>query len=123
MELRCLMLVPAVETELWELHGGALIREALPVLVENGTATLGAVERVVTVEHAEYALRDGALARVTDPSRLDVEVTVRMSGMRREGDGIRVRDIRIAANGAGSFRFGNYYAKDVKILSVEVIEE
>ena len=50
----------------------------------------------------------------------DLEITVKMSGHQREGQGIRVKDIRIAAGGKGNFRFGSYFASGVEILSVEV---
>lgn len=123
VELRCLMRVSAVEDSLLELHEGGLIRKGASVMNGNGTAVLGTVESVEIRAHEAPVLRDGVPVWEAVAGRSDLEITVRMTGVRREGDGVRVKDIRMAAGGYGDLRFGGYYAEKVEILSVEVMGE
>ena len=120
VELRCLVCVRAVEDSLLELHEGGLIRKGALVMNGNGTAVLGVVESVEIREHGKPVLRDDVPVWETVSGVSDLEITVRMTGVRREGDGVRVKDLRMAAGGSGSFRFGGYYAEKAEILSVEV---
>ena len=59
---------------------------------------------------------------VAHPDRVDVDVTVRASGVARDGDGLRVSDIRIAAGASGGFRIGGYYAAQATVVFVDVEE-
>ncbi len=121
VEVRCLMRVSGVENSLLELHNNELIKPGMPVMNANGTVVLGTVETVMVRPHEGSVLRDGVPAWEAINGKSDLEITVKMEGVRREGDGIRVKDIRMAACGIGSFRFGGYYADRAGILSVEVI--
>jgi hypothetical protein len=122
VELRCLLRVSAVEDSLLELHGSGLIRNGASVMNGNGTVVLGTVEAVELRAHGAPVLRDGVPVWETVSGVSDLEITVRMTGVRRVGDGVRVKDLRMVAGGSGSFRLGGYYAEKAEILSVEVIE-
>ncbi len=87
---------------------------------ENGSSVLGRVSSVLQTDHVRAVVRDGEAVLEADGELADLEITVKMSGHQREGKGIRVKDIRIAAGGKGNFRFGSYFASGVEILSVEV---
>ncbi len=87
---------------------------------ENGSSVLGTVSSVSQTSHVRAVLRDGTPILEEDEERVDLEITVGMSGQRSAGQGIRVKDLRIAAGGKGNFRFGSYFAAGVEILSVEV---
>jgi hypothetical protein len=87
---------------------------------ENGSSVLGTVSDASQTAHIRAVMRDGEAVLETDGERMDLEITVNMSGHRNAGQGIRVKDLRIAAGGRGNFRFGSYFAAGVEILSVEV---
>ena len=102
------------ERQVWEI-----IAVGDEVYNENGTTLLGTVISCTPTAHRTPVLRDGEILLLETPSKTDVLIDVRGSGRFREGDGIRINDIRIAAGMTGNFRIGNYYAKGVGILSVE----
>lgn len=119
-EIRCLIRVPCVERSLLELHGGELIPRGSAVWTENGTAELGWVREIRVLPHRRAVLREGAVSWESDEERVDLELTVVMRGVLREGDGIRVKDLRIVAGGKGNLRIGPYLASGSEILSVGV---
>ncbi len=121
VELLCLLRVPSVERSLLEAHDEMLIPEGSVVRTENGTAELGVVREVRVLPHERAVLRDGEVKWLADEAVRDLEIVVRMRGIPRGSDGIRVKDLRIAAGGQGTFRIGNYLARSAELLSVEVI--
>ena len=119
-EILCVMRISGESRTLVEAHGGNLIAVGDLVRNGNGTAVMGRVEAVRETEHLCAVLEDGTPTWRADEALVDLELTVLMRGQHREGDGIRVKDLRIAAGGRGGFRIGNYYSV-AEILSVEVL--
>ena len=117
-EVVCVFLIPSVERQDWERYGGEWIREGDPLRSENGTVRLGEIESVEAVPHLRATVRDGIPTWEPHPYLTDLEITVRMTVTRREGDGLRAGDLRIAAGGSGNFRFGGYLSH-AELISVK----
>lgn len=100
----------------------SLIPVGCSVYSENGTAPLGIVTQVTVTPHMRAALDRDKVVFVAHPDRVDVDVIVRASGVARDGDGLRVSDIRIAAGASGGFRIGGYYAAQATVVFVDVEE-
>ena len=64
-------------------------------------------------------MRDGRVVFTEVPDRVQLVVTVKANAVVRDGDGLRVGDIRIAADGMGDFRIGGYLAEGARVLSVQ----
>lgn len=118
-EIRCIVHISSVDLSLAEANGGELIKLGDIVLNENGTVRLGEVMGVTLLPHKRAGVREGEVTWIEDDSKIDVEVEVRMKGALKDGEGIRVKALRIAAGGRGSFRFGSYYATEAQIVWVE----
>ena len=88
---------------------------------QNGTAVLGAVESVEILAHREPIVRDGRIVLEAVPDRADIVVSVKALAIFRTGDGLRVRDIRIAAGGVGDFQIHSYRLAGAEILSVREV--
>ena len=101
-------------------NGGwdALIPNGAQVTTSNGTAVLGRVSDLSQRPHVEADVRGGRIVFVSREGRSDLYVTVRGEGIAREGDGLRIRDLRIAAGSVGDFRIGAFYASNAAIVSV-----
>ena len=95
-----------------------LIPIGASVTSANGTARLGKVLAISTRPSRAATVRDGRVVFVALPDRVELLVTVRADAVVREGDGLRVGDIRIAVGSAGDFRLGGYLAEGAQILSV-----
>lgn len=110
------LLVSGVDREgsqpLFDTPTGALVYS------ENGTALLGSVLSCTSEEHRTAVVRDGEVAILPVPERYDVYLEVAADAILREGDGLRVGDIRIAAGLEGCFRIGQYFVKSARILAV-----
>ena len=102
---------------------GALIPEGSEVRSEKGTALLGRVESVQASEVRRTAVIDGAVGFVSAPDEIMLEIRIRGTGTVREGDGIRISDVRIAAGSVGSYRLGGYYAPRATVIFVGYGEE
>ena len=102
-------------------NGGwdVLIPRGAQVTTSNGTAVLGRVSDLVAHPHVEADVRGRRIVFIEHEGRSDLSVTVRGEGIAREGDGIRIRDLRIAAGSVGDFRVGSFYASNVTIVSVK----
>ena len=85
----------------------------------NGTARLGEIVSVEKRPMRTAVVRDGRIFFAELPDRTRLLVTVRADAVAREGDGLRVGDIRIAADGLGDFRVGGYLAEGARVLSVQ----
>ena len=86
------------DAEEMELAVGATLRS------QNGTAVLGEVVEIQVQPHRYAAVRDGEIVIAQSPDRLDYTLTVRAEGREKEGDGVRVGDIRLAAGMRVSLR-------------------
>ena len=115
-----LLRVPDREVELLEGEEGILahIPQGAAVYSQNGTARLGTVERVWVEPSMRPSVRDGLPTVTEDPFHRHLCVTVRGNGLQRAGDGLRIRDIRIAAGMRGDFCLGGYFAENAEILAV-----
>ena len=102
-----------------ELSWKTLLPIGATVTTANGTATLGTVAAVEERPLRTPLVRDGRVTLVEMPDRVLLVVSVRADATAREGDGLRVGDIRIAANGVGDFRIGGYLAEGARVLSVQ----
>ncbi len=100
--------------QLWEYF-----EEHSAVYNQNGTAKLGNVLSVDVREHYAPILSEGRVVLAPRSGRVDVIVSVKALAHIREGDGLRVEDIRIAAGGMGDFRIGECQVQGVQILSVK----
>lgn len=122
--VRYTVLAEGVPTDVADANGGweELIARGASVTTATGTAQLGRVERVRVSPSLSATVRDGRVTLVEAPDRVDVYVTVRAEATVREGDGLRVGDIRIAAGSTGDFRLGAYLAGGARIVSVKVGE-
>ncbi len=85
---------------------------------ENGTAVLGHVLSVELIPYEIATPTSEGIVFVEDPERAKLLVTVRAEGSVSVHEGVRVRDIRIAAGGTGAFRFGRFYADRCTIRHV-----
>ena len=88
---------------------------------QNGTAVLGAVECVELLAHREPTVQNGRIVLEAVPDRADVIVSVKALAKERTGDGLRVRDIRIAAGGVGDFQIHSCRLAGAQILSVREV--
>lgn len=120
-EFICVLRIPAVERADWEAYGASMVMEGCKVRSENGTVVLGTVRSVELQPHMQAVVEQETVVWRELPALADIELEVRMMGALRPGSGVRVKDIRIAAGGRGSFRFGGYFAAGTEILSVEVV--
>ena len=99
-----------------------LVKPDVKVYSENGTAFMGTVISVTEVPHYKTVFQNDAVQTVLVNDLTDLLITVRSEASLEKGNGIRVSDIRIAACGRGTFRFGGYYAKNALIARVEAEE-
>ncbi len=102
-----------------ELSWESLVTVGATVTTANGTATLGEIAAVEERTLRTPLVRDGRVVFVEIPDRMQLVVTVKANAVVREGDGLRVGDIRIAADGVGDFRIGSYLAEGARVLSVQ----
>lgn len=109
-EITCVFLISAVERSAWESEGENWIALGDRLRSENGTVVLGTVERIEEKEHVRATVRKGKPVWESHPHLIDLEITVRMQVTERTGDGLRAGDLRMAAGGRGSYRFGRYLA-------------
>ena len=106
----------SAESELpWE----SLMTVGATLTTAHGTATLGEIASVEERPLQAPLVRDGRVVFAKIPDRVQLVVTVKANAVVRDGDGIRVGDIRIAADGVGDFRIGSYLAEGARVLSVQ----
>ena len=117
VELLCSLLISGVEASEWKSYGDQWMQVGSPLYSSNGTVILGYVEEIRSREHLRLTIRDGEPVWEAHPFLEDLEITVRMSATYRQGDGLRVGDLRIAAGGRGDFRVGKLLA-GAQILEV-----
>ena len=115
--------VSAIDPQIAEVSGGwaALIPIDAPVTSANGARSLGRVTNVWEQVHLEAVVQDGAVSFVPREDVTDLYVEIRADAILREGDGVRVGDVRIAAADTGDFRVGGYLASGAQVVLVEVL--
>ena len=96
-----------------------LIPRGSTVYSENGTAELGRVESREVIPLLEPHATNNGIRWIEVPNRATLTVTVSGTAVEREGDGLRIRDVRIAAGMRGGFRLGGFLGENARILSVE----
>ena len=121
MEVICVFRISQMERDDWEQYGKDWIFRGAPLRSENGTVVLGYVEEIAEKPCLRAMVRDGEAIWEAHPFLKDLEITVRMQASLKEGDGVRVGDLRMAAGGRGCFRFGGLLrsAELVEIREVE----
>ncbi len=110
-EITCVLLVSEVERSVWETQGESLIRVGDLLRCQNGTVIMGTVEEVRVKPHRYATVWNEKTSWEEHPYLLDVEVTVGMRVRPKDGDGLRVGDLRVAAGSVGEYRFGGYLAR------------
>ena len=103
----------------WE----ALISSGRSVSNANGTADMGRVVSLSVRPHLTPTVKDQTVTTVEMDGYVDLYITVQGMAIRREGDGLRISDIRIAAGEAGDFLIGPFYAGNATVVSVRVVRE
>ena len=99
----------------WE----TLIPKNAPVTSSNGAIALGKVVSLRVEGHPSITVQKGKLIFSSDERLVDLYVRVSADATSREGDGLRVGDVRIAAADTGDFRVGAYLAHGARVVSVE----
>jgi hypothetical protein len=118
-KITCVLRISEVDREMWETEGERLIRVGDSLRCQNGTVVMGTVETVSVIPHRYAAVRGEEPSWEDHPYLVDLEVTVEMRARSKEGDGLRVGDLRIAAGSTGEYRFGNYLAR-AELLEVKI---
>ncbi len=98
----------------WE----ALIPIGTPVSNANATAEMGKVISLEIRPHRIMSVREGRVVGVDDPGLCDLYVTIRAYASEKEGDGLRVQDIRVAAGMSGDYHIGAYSATNALTVLV-----
>ena len=88
------------------------------VTTANAAATLGRVIDVDTRPTLVATVSKGKIIWIESDISDDVFLTVDAKAKIREGDGIRVSDIRIAAGEKGDYRIGTVYVSGATVISV-----
>ncbi|MBQ5612269.1 MAG: hypothetical protein IIU88_01000 [Clostridia bacterium] len=102
------------------IEAGGLPKVGERVRTANGATDLGRVLSVSVEPHLEAISGVGIAERA---GMVDLRVTVIASARKREGDGWRTGDVRIAAGMRGDFRIGAYLSNRAVVLSVRGVEE
>ena len=102
------------------IEAGGLPQVGERVRTANGATDLGSVLSVSVEPHLEAISGVGIAERA---GMVDLRVTVIASARKREGDGWRTGDVRIAAGMRGDFRIGAYLSNRAVVLSVRGVEE
>lgn len=116
--IRYTVCVRGVREELFA-DGASALRGAR-VTTANGATALGSVLSAELLPHREAVAELGI---VEAEGYADLRVTVGGGAVKREGDGWRIGDVRIAAGMRGDFRIGGYFAENAVILSVWEAEQ
>lgn len=121
VEIRYLLLIEEISFDLKEAWARTPVGSA--VTNGSGTATLGWVESV-DVEPTRFpSVVGGKVVTVESADRFNVTVAVTGHGSDEGAQGLRILSHRIAAGGTGSFRVGNCYAANARIVGVEYLPE
>ena len=94
-----------------------LIPVGAAVSSSNGAIPLGRVSDLRVRPHERAVVKGGKIVWEKDTERVDLYVTVRADAL--TGDGLRVSDVRIAANDTGDYYLGGFYAHGARVVSVK----
>ena len=122
LDMTYTVLVSGVDDRIALTNGGwkDLIPVGARITSENGTAELGRVTALEIKPHMVATVSDGRIEFIPSLGFSDLEITVRAKATRRNGDGLRVQDIRIAAGVSGDFRVGGFLASHACIVHVSL---
>ena len=122
VEVVYIVTVSEVDVELYENAPLFFVGEY--VTSQNGTAILGEIVETQIVPHRRFVVQNNKTELVEEEGVVDHLVTVRSTGRRREGDGVRIGDIRIAVGMHLTLRIGDFYAQNsmVSAMQWEVME-
>ena len=95
------------------INVGATVRN------ENGTAILGSVTKVILEPHLEVRTDGRRVQILENPSKYDLLVHVSCEAVEKEGQGIRVNDIRIAAGEHYCMRFDGFVFDGAHVIFVK----
>lgn len=85
---------------------------------QNGTMLLGEVGDVQRLPHKRTVVKNGKIVFMEEEGVSDYRITVRSVGRRKDGDGIRVGDIRIAAGMQLTLRVGDFLVPNGRVIAV-----
>ena len=109
-KITCTLLIRGEERAAWEGEGEKIfVGDSLRC--QNGTVEMGRIEAVEKKPHLYAAIGEEGASWEEHPYLIDVEVLVSMYVRSKDGDGLRVGDLRVAAGSTGEFRFGRYLAR------------
>ena len=113
--------IPAPDPAVAEASGGwdRLIPIDSAVTSSNGAIALGRVTALRIEPHTVVAVQNQTIVFPVAEGRVDLYVQISADAIFREGDGLRVGDVRIAAADTGDFRLGGYLARGARVVSVE----
>ena len=118
VEIRYLICVKGVDvddgTGAWE----RLIPIGARITSSNGTAELGRVTAIALQPHLVASAKNGKVVFLDHPQKTDLLITVNARATDGGADGIRVRDIRVAAGEVWDLRVGDYYATGADLVWV-----
>lgn len=112
------VLLSGAETAMLDsaMEGDALID--VIVRSENGTAILGRVDSVRKEAHTVAVAGKRNVEFITVPDRADYYINVYADAQKKDGDGIRCSDIRIAAGDVMNLRVGTLLATGARVVHV-----
>lgn len=87
----------------------------------NGTADMGRVASVSVRPHLTATVKDREVTVIERKGYVDLYITVQGKASYREGDGLRVSDIRIIAGERGDFLIGSFSAGNAVVVSVKEV--
>ena len=87
----------------------------------NGSADLGTVVAVESHPHRILTIKDKQVIMTERNGYFDLYITVHGKASRREGEGLRMGDIRIAAGSVGDYFVGSFWAGNAKTASVRIL--
>ncbi len=106
-----------------DLLGGTAREALIPIggviTSSNGTAELGRVTAVQVLPHYVATVREGEVVFAELPGRFDLVVEAMGEGIFHPGDGIRIKDLRMAAGARGDYRIAGFYAAGADLISVK----
>ncbi len=100
-----------------------LLGVGTPVSNANATAEMGEVIALEVRPHTVMTVQAGRVVSAEDPMLCELYITVRADAVEKTGNGLRVKDIRIAAGMRGDYYIGPFFAADALTVSVRCEEK
>ncbi len=100
----------------------ALIPIGSKVLSSNGTANMGRVVAVTAQSRLVPSVQKEKLVFFEHPSEQELLIRIRADAVSRDGDCLRVQDIRVGVGMRGDYRMGGLFAGNAQIVALTVID-